>query len=116
MLKRTVFSGAGTPIVWSRIVALMLTTVFGMWHSTQALPALTAPWRVCAASFSPIVSWHFVHRALLATGASCGLRSTSGRCGLVWHVVHVAPPLRKHWLSHKPIASLEKRRGRPSAQ
>src|SRR4026208_2253056 len=118
MLKRTGSPGAGTPIVWSRIVDLMLTTVFGMWHSTQALPALSARWRVCAMTFAPISWWHFVQSTLLgapARDASCGFLSTSGRCGLVWHVVQVAPPRRKHWLSQSPMASLENRRGRPAA-
>jgi hypothetical protein len=32
----------------------MLITVFGMWHSTQELPALVAACRVCEVNLSPI--------------------------------------------------------------
>ena len=46
MPKRTVFSGAGTPIVWSGIFARRLTTVRGMWQAMQALPALPRACRV----------------------------------------------------------------------
>jgi len=31
-------------------------TVFGMWHSTQELPALRAAWRVCSVTAAPIFS------------------------------------------------------------
>ena len=54
-VARTVFSGVGRLIEWSRIVDLMLTTVLGMWHSTHELPALPARWRVCSVSCDSIV-------------------------------------------------------------
>src|ERR1051326_8798729 len=50
MPNLTVFEVAGTPIVWSRIVLLMLTTVFGMWHSTQEAPGPSARCLECAAT------------------------------------------------------------------
>ena len=43
-----VFSGTGMDIEWSRISALMLYTVRGMWHSTQELPALSTARDGCA--------------------------------------------------------------------
>ena len=58
----------------------MLITVFGMWHSTQELPALPAVWRVCAVSAFPIAAWHVVHSPLFE-GGSAELRSTFGTCG-----------------------------------
>ena len=39
---RVVFSGTGMPMEWSRMRALMLSTVRGMWHSTQELPEAAA--------------------------------------------------------------------------
>jgi hypothetical protein len=86
-----------------------------MWQSTQELPALPAPWRVCALSRAPISWWHPVHSALLLA-ASCGFLSMSGSCGSRWQLVHVARPRRKHSLCHRPMASFENRRGRPSGQ
>src|SRR5581483_3035821 len=74
------FSGAGMLIVWSRIVVLMLTTSFGMWHSTQRLPALVAACFVWSISRSPMAVWQRVHSALLLAAVSFGLRSTSGVC------------------------------------
>ena len=93
----------------------MLSTVLGMWHSTHELPALPARWRVCVVTAAPIALWQPVQSASLAA-PSCGFLSTSGRCGSRWQLVQVAPPRRKHSLCHSPIASFEKRRGRPSAQ
>ena len=54
---RFVFSGAGTAIVWSRICALMLNTVSGMWQATHARPGLPSAWRVWRRTSRPIGSW-----------------------------------------------------------